>query len=59
MITTEEIQNRKEICNSCSDLVGDMYPTCVHCACPIDYLTSTDSASCPIKKWEAIVSNGI
>jgi hypothetical protein len=58
MITTVEIQNRKDICNSCSDSVGEDFPTCVHCACPIDYLTQTDTASCPIKKWDAVKTEG-
>jgi len=53
MINASEIQNRKDICNACLDVVSDLYPTCIHCACPIQYLVNTDTASCPIKKWEA------
>jgi hypothetical protein len=54
MITQEQIESRKAICNACDDLVKSMYPTCNYCACPIDYLSKESSVSCPIGKWESI-----
>jgi hypothetical protein len=54
MITQEQIENRKTICNGCENLVPSLYPTCNCCACPINYLTQESSASCPIEKWPAI-----
>jgi hypothetical protein len=55
MITQEQIESRKAICNACDDLVKSMYPTCNYCACPITYLVPREDSRCSIGKWEAVM----
>jgi hypothetical protein len=53
-MTNNEISLRKNLCDVCEHLVGEVTPTCNLCACPVLYMVSINSNKCPINKWNSI-----
>jgi hypothetical protein len=58
-MTNDNVSYRKDLCDSCEHLVGDITPTCNLCACPILYIISINSNKCPINKWDEIKETDI
>ncbi len=53
-MTNDEIIFRKNLCEQCENLIGEVTPTCNLCACPISYIVSINYNKCPANKWGAI-----
>lgn len=51
-MTENEILYRSQICNDCEFKIGEVTLTCDLCACPITYLISSISSTCPKNKWQ-------
>lgn len=56
-MTNDEIIFRKNLCEQCENLIGEVTPTCNLCACPISYIVSINYNKCPANKWGAIEDN--
>ena len=53
LTNNEEKQFRLSTCNSCEHnaIINDN-PTCMKCACPIEYIITYKFKSCPIGIWK-------
>jgi len=54
LTTEEEKTSRQALCGTCPEnIIGDEYPLCKQCACPIEYVIKYRFKICPLNKWEA------
>lgn len=48
----EETLRRIKFCADCEHNVLDVIPKCEHCDCSISIVTTLNTKTCPIGKWQ-------